>query len=290
MSEVAFLGLGAMGSLMAPRILRAGHRLAVWNRSPEKARSLVEEGARLAATPRQAAEGAEFVGTMLRDPEALMAVAEGGDGLLAGLRAGAVWLDFSTVAPETSRRCAALAAGRGAAFCDVPVAGSVIPARDGTLTILAGGDAVALERSQPVLAAVGKATVHFGPAGAGSAMKLANNFLVAGALTAFGEALGLAGQLGIDPARAADWLLQGVAVAPYVKTKLDYLRQSGGRPAHFALELMEKDLRLAVEAATDTGALPVVVASRDDYRRAMDAGLGGADFSAVIAHLAGRVP
>src|SRR5512135_1304241 len=125
MTKVAFLGLGAMGAPMARRILSAGVPLTVWNRTPERVRPLAEAGARAAATPRDAAAGADLVATMLADPAAVEAAALGPDGLLAGAPRGAVWLDFSTVAPADSLRLAARAAEAGVSFCDVPVAGNV---------------------------------------------------------------------------------------------------------------------------------------------------------------------
>ncbi|HSB63397.1 MAG TPA: NAD(P)-dependent oxidoreductase, partial [Thermoanaerobaculia bacterium] len=173
MTRVAFLGLGAMGAPMARRILSAGFPLTVWNRHPERSRAI--EGAAVAASPREAAAAADVVCTMLADPAALEAVADGPDGLVAGLSSGKIWLDFSTVTPAASRRAAERAREKGADFCDVPVAGSVKPAADGTLKLLAGGDGAVLARAKEVLDAVSTETLHFGGVGQGSAMKLVNN-------------------------------------------------------------------------------------------------------------------
>lgn len=285
MATVAFLGLGAMGTPMARRLLGAGHTLTVWNRSAARAAPLVADGARAARTPREAAEASEIVATMLADPEAIDAVAGGPDGLLAGLAPGTIWLDFSTVRPEDSIRYAALAREKGADFCDVPVAGSLVPARDGTLKVLAGGEAETLERARPVLDAVSKGVVHLGPVGAGSAMKLVNNLMFGVVLVGFGEALRLAERLGIGSERAIEWLIEGPAIAPYLRTKIDYLR-AGGSPPYFPVRLIEKDLRLTVEAAG--GDLAVSECVRETFARAMEAGLGDEDFSRVIEHLAGR--
>ena len=184
---------------------------------------------------------------MLSDPAALEAVADGPDGLVAGLSSGKIWLDFSTVTPAASRRAAERAREKGADFCDVPVAGSVKPATDGTLKLLAGGDRAVLARAKGVLDAVSAETVHFGGVGQGSAMKLVNNLMYGVTLAAFGEALALARSFGLpaDPTRA--WLLSIPSVAPYLKAKVDFLA-AGGEPAAFQLALMEKDLRLLVEA------------------------------------------
>src|SRR5450759_5451290 len=175
MTRVAFLGLGAMGAPMARRILTAGFPLTVWNRHPDRARAI--EGATVAPSPRESSAAADVVCTMLSDPAALQAVADGRDGLVAGLSSGKIWLDFSTVTPAASRRAAERAREKGADFCDVPVAGSVKPATDGTLKLLAGGDEAVLAEAKPVLGAVSAETLHFGKVGQGSAMKLVNKLV-----------------------------------------------------------------------------------------------------------------
>lgn len=271
---------------MARRIVAAGFPTAVWNRSPGRAAPFAALGASVAATPREAATGADIVCTMLSDPEAVEAVAGGPDGLVAGLAPGKIWLDFSTVTPEASRRAAEKAQEKGAGFCDVPVAGSVKPATDGTLKLLAGGDPAVLAKARPVLDAVSKGVLHFGLVGQGSAMKLVNNLLFGVTLAAFGEALGLAKQLGLPEKETTEWLLSIPAVSPYLKAKLDFLAQ-GGEPAAFQLALMEKDLRLMVEAGGGSFAAPVVDAARGDYERARKAGLGEKDFSHVLSFLTG---
>ncbi|MEO8053959.1 MAG: NAD(P)-dependent oxidoreductase [Acidobacteriota bacterium] len=284
MTRVAFLGVGAMGAPMARRILSAGLPTTVWNRNPERTAPFAALGASVARTPREAAAGAEIVCTMLSDPAAVEAVASGPDGLLAGLAPGALWLDFSTVTPALSRALASRARSQNSHFCDVPVAGSVKPALDGTLKILAGGDAADLERGKPVLDAVSKGVLHFGAVGQGSAMKLVNNLLFGVTLAAFGEALGLARQLGLPEKETTEWLLSIPSVSPYLRAKMDFLA-AGGEPPAFTLALMEKDLRLMVEAGGGPESAPVVEAARADYERARKAGLGEKDFSHVLSFL-----
>ncbi|HEY3350260.1 MAG TPA: NAD(P)-dependent oxidoreductase [Thermoanaerobaculia bacterium] len=284
MTCVAFLGLGAMGAPMARRILAAGLPTTVWNRNAERAAPFAALGASVARTPREAAAAAGIVCTMLSDPEAVEAVASGPDGLLAGLAPGALWLDFSTVTPAASRSFEARSREKSARFCDVPVAGSVKPAVDGTLKILAGGDAADLERGRPVLDAVSKGVLHFGAVGQGSAMKLVNNLLFGVTLAAFGEALGLAKKLGLPEKETTEWLLSIPSVSPYLRAKMDFLA-AGGEPPAFGLALMEKDLRLMVEAGGGPAAAPVVEAARADYARARKAGLGAKDFSHVLSFL-----
>ena len=286
MTTAAFLGLGAMGLPMARNLLRKGFPLRVWNRSRDKALPLTEDGATVAVTPREAAAGADVVCTMLADPAAVEETASGPAGLLAGLGPGAVWLDFSTVTPHASRRFAATAKSRGADFCDVPVAGSVQAAAEGSLTLLAGGDPETLRKAGPVLAAVSQKVLRFGGVGQGSAMKLVNNLLFGVGLAAFGEALGLAKRLGLDDAQATEWLLSVPALAPYVKVKWEFLLKDPEAVA-FRLALMQKDLRLAVESAGGETALPIVAATRDVFARAAAAGIGGRDMSAVIPFAAG---
>jgi len=273
-----------MGAPMARRVLAGGFPLTVWNRNPERAAPFAALGASVAATPREAASSADVVCTMLSDPAALAAVADGPDGLASGLQSGAIWLDFSTVTPDASRRAAAKAREKGAEFCDVPVAGSVKPATDGTLKLLAGGDPAVLAKAKPVLDAVSKGVIHFGPVGQGSAMKLVNNLLFGVTLAAFGEALGLAKKLGLPEKETTEWLLSIPAVSPYLKAKMDFLA-AGGEPAAFQLALMEKDLRLMVEAGGGPAAAPVVDAARGDYARARNAGFGEKDFSHVLKFL-----
>jgi 3-hydroxyisobutyrate dehydrogenase-like beta-hydroxyacid dehydrogenase len=288
MTRVAFLGLGAMGAPMARRILAAGFPLTVWNRNPERVAAFAALGASVAATPREAAAAADVVCTMLSDPTALLAVADGPDGLVAGLAPEKIWLDFSTVTPEASRRAAEKAREKGADFCDVPVAGSVKPATDGTLKLLAGGDPAVLAKARPVLDAVSRETLRFGDVGQGSAMKLVNNLMYGVTIAAFGEALSLAKQLGLPGKETTEWLLSIPSVSPYLKAKMDFLAQ-GGEPAAFQLALMEKDLRLMVEAGGGPAAAPVVDAARGDYERARNAGLGEKDFAHVLTFLAGRL-
>ena len=285
MTRVAFLGLGAMGAPMARRILQAGFPLTVWNRHPERARAI--EGASVANSPREASTASDVVCTMLSDPAALEAVAGGPDGLVAGLSSGKIWLDFSTVTPAASRRAAERAREKGADFCDVPVAGSVKPAADGTLKLLAGGDAAVLARAKGVLDAVSTETLHFGGVGQGSAMKLVNNLTFGVGLATFGEALRLAARLDLPEERVTEWLLAAPSTSPYVQRKMAFL-ESGGRPPQFGLALMEKDLRLALEAAGCD--LPVVAGAYDDLRAATAAGFGAEDFSWVIPHLSGKRP
>lgn len=287
MPRIAWLGLGSMGTPMARRILLAGLPLTVWNRNPERVLPLAAEGASSAPTPRQAASSADVVATMLADPAAMDAVASGPDGLVAGLSPGSVWLDFSTVAPADSRRYASQAHGRGASFCDVPVAGSVPQAVEGSLVVFAGGDDRALADARPVLDAVSRLVERFGPVGQGSAMKLVNNLAFLSGLVGFAEALALAERTGIGAERAAGFLLGSPLVAPYLSVKYDFVA-GPAEPAHFSIALAEKDLRLAVETAGRT--LPGAEALHAVLQAAKAAGFAGADVGHALTFVLGRRP
>jgi 3-hydroxyisobutyrate dehydrogenase-like beta-hydroxyacid dehydrogenase len=201
--SIAFLGLGAMGRPMAANLLKAGYPLTVWNRTAARAEPLTAQGATLAASPQAAAADADVVITMLTDVSAVESVAFGSDGLLAGLKAGATYVDMSTVTPELSLRLAAAAGQRGASFLEAPVLGTIGPAADGTLTILAGGDTATLEALRPVLSVMGTTIIHAGPSGQGTWLKLLANALMGVTMQAFFELLAVGQRAGFDRAMLA---------------------------------------------------------------------------------------
>src|SRR4051794_33318093 len=179
MSRVGFLGLGRMGAPMAANLVRAGHQLAVWNRSLEKAdRFAAETGATAVVSPADVAAVSDFVITMLADDAALLAAYEGEDGILRSLRPGSIAIDMSTVSPHTVRHVRARVGEGGAAFLDAPVSGSTAAATAATLTIMVGGETSEYERARPVLTALGEPVVHLGPSTSGAVMKLAVNAVV----------------------------------------------------------------------------------------------------------------
>lgn len=280
MLRVAFLGLGAMGTPMARRLLAAGFPLSVWNRTPERTRRFVEDGAKSAPSPREAASGADVVATMLADPAAVAAAAQGPDGFLKGLSGGAVWVDFSTVAPDDSRRFAEWARAQGAAFCDAPVAGSTPAAAEGRLGFLVGGDAATVERLRPLFDALGNRLLLVGGVGMGSALKLANNLMFGVSLSAFSEALALAVKLGVPQDRAAEWLLQS---SPYLKIKYEHFLATGGGVSQFAAALMKKDFDLALGAAGFP--LAAAAGASRDFAEAAAGGHAGDDVTRVIGFL-----
>jgi 3-hydroxyisobutyrate dehydrogenase-like beta-hydroxyacid dehydrogenase len=280
-TSVAFLGLGRMGAPMAARLACAAHELRVWNRTPRP--ELVPAGATAAATPAEAVAGARVAITMVADAGALDAILDGPGGLLAGAAPGTVLVDMSTIGPEAARAVAQRAAGAGLAFLDAPVSGSVPAATDGTLVAMVGGDAAALETARPALEAITRAQLHLGPVGAGAAMKVALNLMLAVVNQSIAETLALAEGAGIDRAAAYDVLAGGALAAPYVGYKRAAFTDPANAPVAFSVELMRKDvglgLALASAGGVEAGAGEAAAALLD---RALAAGLGARDVASVL--------
>ncbi len=285
MATVAFCGLGQMGEPMAARILDGPDQLVVWNRTPERASALVERGARLARSPAEAVADADAVVTMVATPEALEAVVFGDDGIAAGIGDGTTLVDMSTVGPAAVRGLAARLAP-GADVLDAPVLGSVRQATEGDLKIFVGGDEAVLDRCRAVLERMGRVT-HLGALGAGASMKLVANSVLGTLMTGLAEALALADALGLDQPVVLDLLAES-PIGATVRSKRDNI-ESGSYPPNFKLSLAAKDLGLVDQAAVDTGLeLRLAPAARSWLEQAEQAGLGDADYSAVIAAVRGR--
>jgi 3-hydroxyisobutyrate dehydrogenase-like beta-hydroxyacid dehydrogenase len=279
--SVAFLGLGRMGALMAGRVAEAGLPLAVWNRT-ERA-DAVPAGARSAASPRDAVAGADVVVTMVADAAALDAVLDGPDGVLAGARAGSVLVDMSTIGPEAARDVGRRCAEASVAFLDAPVSGSTPAAASGHLVAMVGGDAAALERVRPVLATMTRDQLWLGPCGTGAAMKVALNLAVAIANQSVAEVLALAERTGIDRSRAYEVLSAGAVASPYVLYKRDAFLDPEGTPVAFSIDLMAKDVGLALRLAHETGVtVPLGETVGWELERARAAGLGERDLTGVL--------
>lgn len=283
--RIAFCGLGQMGSTMAGRLLDCGHDLAVWNRTPGRADALVARGAERGLTPAQAAAGAEAAITMLADPEALEAVALGADGLASGLAAGATLIEMSTVGRGAVERVATVLEHRGIQVIDAPVLGSLPEAREGALKVFAGGPEDAVERWRPLLECLGTVT-RFGPLGSGAAMKLVANSTLVSLMSALGEALALAGSLGLDQHQVFDVLVDSPIRVTAASKRARV--ESRTYPPNFKLALAVKDAGLVSAAATAAGLdLRLVEAARSWFEEALAAGLGEMDYSAVIARITG---
>jgi 3-hydroxyisobutyrate dehydrogenase-like beta-hydroxyacid dehydrogenase len=284
---VAVLGTGRMGSAMAERLASQGVPIAVYNRSPERAHALAERiGATEAATPAEAAARANVVISMVADDAAVQALFDGPDGVAAGIAAGAVAVDMSTVLPDTIRAIAPAVRARGAGILDAPVSGSVASALTGELTIMVGGDVADLEQARPILDRLARRVFHLGPLGTGAVMKLAVNTLIFGLNGAVAEGLVLAERNGIDRALAYDVLAASAAGAPMVGYKHAAFIDPDGTPVAFSLALADKDLSLIRQLADASGtAMPQAAVNLATIRAAEGSVGADADFSMVASHL-----
>ncbi|HUR94935.1 MAG TPA: NAD(P)-dependent oxidoreductase [Gemmatimonadales bacterium] len=250
--HVGFLGLGAMGARMAAHLARRG-RLTVWNRTSARAAEFAaRHGAILAATPREAAD-ADTIITCLGTSADVESLLDGQDGLLAGVRAGALFLDCTSGDPATSRRIAARLAERGVSFADAPVSGGTNGAEAGTLTVMVGGDADTFTRARPVLEAFGRQIEHVGPVGAGDALKAVNNALLALNILAVGEGMAALVKAGVPARRALD-VINGSSGRSFVSETLVPERVlTGAWPRTFRLALLDKDVGIASDLLAETG-------------------------------------
>lgn len=288
---LGFVGLGAMGGRMARRLLAAGYTVVGHNRTAARARPLVDAGMKPVSSPRELAERAEVVFSMVSDTAALEAIAGGPDGILAGLRPSSVWVEMSTVSPDVTRRLAGEVQKKGAAMLDAPVSGSVATLEQGQLSIVVGGDPAVLERVRPYLLAIGPTITHVGPLGLAVTMKIATNLGLAVQILAFSEAVLLAEKSGIARERAVDALLKSVVASPMLKYRGPFVLKMP-QEAWFNVPMMQKDLELALELGHRTGVpLPATALTQSMLTAARALGLGEQDFAVVfdvLARLSGR--
>jgi 3-hydroxyisobutyrate dehydrogenase len=282
MQRVTLLGLGVMGAGMGANWLAKGFQLSVWNRTPARAQALAAKGAKAAATPREAAAGADVIFAMVADDTASRSVWLGDDGALAGAKPGAVVVESSTLTPGWVRELAGHARAKGCGFLDAPVGGSRDAAEAGQLRFFIGGDEATFEAARPALTAVGSKMDRLGPVGAGATWKLINNQLIAAQTAALAEALDLAAKAGFKPELISDLILAGAAASPIVKIKLPRMLAGDLDRTDFALYLMLKDARYATALAQSLGApANVISATVGAFARAEAKGLGAKDFAAV---------
>jgi 3-hydroxyisobutyrate dehydrogenase len=275
MPTIAVLGTGVMGAPMARNLARAGHEVRAWNRSPEKAAPLRDDGVDVRDDP-AIASGADVVLTMLSDADAVLAVAEQAD-----LGEGQIWWQASTIGLEGTERCAALAGKTGAVLVDAPVLGTRQPAEDGQLVILASGPEDALDTCAPYFDAVSARTMRLGEAGAGTRLKLAVNSWVLAVTQGAAETVALTQALGLDPSLVIEAVNGGGLDLPYFRMKAK-LMMNEEFPASFALALAAKDARLVTEAAERHGAdVPAARAIADRMAEATEAGHGDEDMAAT---------
>jgi 3-hydroxyisobutyrate dehydrogenase-like beta-hydroxyacid dehydrogenase len=280
--RIGFIGLGLMGRPMSMNLLKAGFSVTVWNRSASRAEEAVAAGAKLAKTPREAAEDANFLITIVSDPPALEQVLWGPDGAMGGLRRGAIYMDSSTVSPALERKVAAACSERGVRFLDAPVTGGDWGAKKGELVFMVGGDADTLRSAEPVLSVLGKKWFHLGPHGAGQTIKLAMNMILALEVDALAEALALVTRAGITGEKLIEVMQSSMARSGVLDVKAPNLLKGEYKPS-FSLRLMHKDLSLALDLANQLGvALPATAAAREIYNYVRGAAQEDLDYSAVM--------
>jgi 2-hydroxy-3-oxopropionate reductase len=283
--RVGFIGLGVMGKPMARRLVEAGRDVVVHNRSAPAVEELRAAGARSAASPREVAAACDVIVTMLPDSPDVERVVLGDDGVLAGARAGALIVDMSTVSAALARRIHEAAAARGVASIDAPVSGGEQGAINGTLSIMCGGDAAAIERARPLLELLGAAIVHVGPAGSGQIVKACNQIVVGGTLQAVGEALVLGAKAGVAPQAIIDALRGGAARCWALEVRGPNMVRGDFDPG-FRSALHQKDLDLALGEARAVGvALPLTAMVNQLFCSMKATGRGDFDHSGLITLL-----
>jgi 3-hydroxyisobutyrate dehydrogenase-like beta-hydroxyacid dehydrogenase len=281
---IGFVGMGHMGSHMAPRLIRAGYHLTVYDRTREKAQAIA--GATVAETPEAAAAHSDVVISILTDDPALEEVMLGPNGVLAGTHAGSVIIDMSTVSPHTSRYLFQAAREKGVAMIDAAVSGSVPQVEQGSLVIFVGGEQGTYEQCKPILDVLGQNSFYMGASGMGTTMKLVVNTLLGLGMQALAEAIALGEKAGLEKGLLLDVLGQTAVLTPGQKSKLENVKREE-YPTNFALSLMHKDFSLVLSQAYDLSvSMPATAAAQQMYTAAIAKGRD-ADFSLMIQFMEG---
>ena len=290
MANLGYVGLGVMGGRMAHRLLSKNHRVTGYNRTRSKALWLVDAGMELADSPRAVAAAADTIFVMVTDSRSLQAVAEGPDGLLAGLSAGKTVIDMSTVSPAVSRALAERVRAKGADMVDAPVSGSVTTLEQGRLSVMVGGEKATFDRVRPLLEDIGPKVTHVGGNGLALSMKIATNLSLAVQMLAFSEGVLLAEKSGIARETAVDVMTHSVIGSPMVQYRGPMVL---GLPdeAWFNVGMMQKDMMLALEMGRRLGVpLPTTAVANEFLTAGRATGLANKDFAAmflVLAQLSG---
>jgi 3-hydroxyisobutyrate dehydrogenase-like beta-hydroxyacid dehydrogenase len=284
--QVGFIGLGIMGSRMAANLRAHGFDLAVFNRTRDKAETLLHDGAKWANSPTAVAADADVLFTMLPHPEAVAAAALGANGFLSTMRPGSIWVNCSTVNPSFALQMALESRARRIRYLDAPVTGSKDVAARGELTFLVGGDEADLDVCRPLLEVMGRRILYVGRHGQGSAMKMVNNLMLGVTMAALAEGVSLGQALGVPHQTILDTLAAAPLTAPIVAAKRGKIDRAD-YDADFSMRWLEKDLHLASISAYEAGVpTPVVSATKELYRLAMREGYADQDFSAIYEFLA----
>jgi 3-hydroxyisobutyrate dehydrogenase len=276
---IGFIGMGHMGSHMASRLIRAGYRLTVYDRTREKAQAIT--GATVAETPKEAADHSEVIISIVTDDAALEEVMLGPNGVLAGAHTGSVLIDMSTVSPRASLGLFQAARAKGVTMIDAAVSGSVPQVEQGRLVIFVGGEQETYQQCQPILDTLGQSSFYMGPSGMGTTMKLVVNTLLGLGMQALAEAIALGEKAGLSKDVLLDVLGQTTVLTPGQKSKLENVKR-GQYPTQFALSLQHKDLRLILNEADEVSVpMPATAVALQMYTAALTKGMD-ADFSMMI--------
>ena len=285
--RLGYIGLGTMGGAMAENLIRAGYSLTVYNRTTSKAERLLDLGASLAESPAEVARKSELVFMNVSDTPDVLEIVFGENGIVEGAHPGMILVDHSTIKPSASREIYQRMQAVGVCALDAPVSGGDIGAKNGTLTIMVGGDADALEKIMPVLEVVGKKITHVGEAGAGQVAKAANQIMVAAQMVAEAELMLFAQKSGVDVAKVIEAIKSGAAQCWTLDVKPQRLL-AGNRAPGFKSSLQAKDLNIIMETAHDYQVvLPSTAINTQLFNALVAAGVGDLDNSAVIAVIEG---
>jgi len=286
MANLGFVGLGAMGGRVTRRLLDAGHTVTGYNRTKSKAQWLLDLGMRWGETPREVAEAADVIFTMVTNTGALYEVVDGHNGILAGLQKGKIYIDMSTISPAASKRLAERVAEKGAQMLDSPVSGSVITLEQGNLSLMVGGDKATFEQVKPILLDIGPKVNYVGANGQAVLMKVAINLNLQVQMLAFCEALLLAEKGGIPRETAMEVMLNSVIASPSLKYRTPFILEMPDE-AWFNVNMMQKDMLLALEMGRELNVpLPTVATSNEYLTAARAMGLAEQDFAVVYKVLA----
>jgi 2-hydroxy-3-oxopropionate reductase len=280
--KVGFIGLGIMGGPMAQNLMEAGYELVLYNRTTEKAEEIAGDGATVAESPKEVAESCGLIVLMLPDSPQVEEVVEGEDGVLEGLKEGALIVDMSTISPVVTRELAEKIEERGASMLDAPVSGGEPGAQQGTLAIMAGGSEEDFERAKPLLEVMGDAITHVGPTGAGQTAKAANQIVVALTIEAISEALVLASKAGVAPEKILEAISGGLAGSNVMEAKKENFLEHDFEPG-FRVDLHHKDLGIALATGREYGvSLPVTAIVDQMLESLKTKGRGDRDHSALL--------